>query len=92
MTTAGTVPNSPKDVRDYYVHKAVGHLVTWMAGQANVALYREDCQVNCSDGLAFLVGNKRIAGKAGRLAPRAGNGGGESRADKRTASKHALSL
>jgi hypothetical protein len=30
----GTVPNSPKDVRDYYAHKAVGHLVTWMAGQA----------------------------------------------------------
>jgi tetratricopeptide (TPR) repeat protein len=30
----GTVPNSPKDVRDYYAHKAVGHLVTWMVGQA----------------------------------------------------------
>jgi tetratricopeptide (TPR) repeat protein len=30
----GTVPNSPKDVRDYYANKAVGHLVTWMAGQA----------------------------------------------------------
>ena len=30
----GSIPNGRKDVRDYYAHKAVGHLVTWMAGQA----------------------------------------------------------
>jgi hypothetical protein len=30
----GTIPNSTGDIRDYYAHKAIGHLVTWMVGQA----------------------------------------------------------
>jgi hypothetical protein len=52
------IPNDPKDLRAYYTHKAVGHLVTWIVGQAKSEKSRlpEPSFGSCS----FLEPSKRV--------------------------------